>query len=271
MDYKNIVDIHTHTEHSFDGNHPADRLCSAAADKGIKTLAFTDHLEMYAYYRDSFDETARLSFADSERMKELYSGRLEVLSGAEMGEAVYEKELSEQVMEQYDYDVVIGAIHNLPDKDDFYYMDFSGDFDFYPLLDEYFYWELEMAKWAKFDTLAHLTYPLRYICGNYGREADMSRYSNIIDEILLTLIKNKTALELNTAGLRQPINETSPGKNIIKRYKDLGGVYLTVGSDAHYDEHLGKGIPAAYDIALECGFDKITVYRKREPFFVKIE
>ncbi len=271
MSYRNITDLHTHTERSFDGHYPALVMCEQAAEKNIKTIAVTDHLEMYAYYRDSFDETARLSYADTLAAREVLSGKIEILTGAETGEAVYDKALSEEVLGQYDYDIVIGAIHNLPDKDDFYYMDFSGDMVFYPLLDEYFYWELEMAKWARFDTLAHLTYPLRYIIGNYHRQVDMGRYSEIIDEILLTLIKNKTALELNTAGFRQPIGVPSPDRDIISRYRALGGKLLTVGSDAHYTEHLGANIEDAYDIALGCGFESITVYRKREPYFIPIE
>ncbi len=274
MNYQGIIDLHTHTERSFDGHFSADKMCEEAVKKGIKTLAITDHLEMYAYYRDSFDETARLSFADVAAAREKYAGRLEVLAGAEMGETVYDetiKTLSGRVAGQYDYDIVIGAVHNLPDRDDFYYMDFSGESDFYPLLDEYFFWELETAKWGGFDTLAHLTYPLRYITGKYGREVDMSRYSGIIDEILLTLINNNKALELNTAGFRQPIGEPSPNEEVIARYRQLGGKYLTVGSDAHYTEHLGSGIPDAFDIALRCGFREITVFRKREPFLIPIE
>ena len=274
MSFTNITDLHTHTIRSFDGHFSADALCEEAIKRGIKTLAITDHLEMYAYYRDFFDETARLSFGDITAAKEKYAGRLEVLAGAEMGEAVYGDSvtaLSNEVVRQYDYDIIIGAIHNLPDKDDFYYMDFSGDTDFYPLLDEYFYWELETAKWDGFDTLAHLTYPLRYISGNYGRKADMGRYSEIIDEILLTLIKKHKALELNTAGFRQPIGEPSPDESVIAHYRQLGGRYLTVGSDAHYTEHLGSRIPDAYDIALRCGFKEITVFRKREPFLIPIE
>ncbi len=271
MSYINLTDLHTHTDNSFDGHYTAAEMVRAAIGKGIKTLAITDHLEMYAYYRDSFDKTAEKSFADTLAVRDEYGGKIEILTGAEMGEAAYEKDLSEKVMKQYDYDIVIGAIHNLPGKDDFYDMDFSGDMDFYPLLDEYFALELEMAQWNGFDTLAHLTYPLRYIIGNYSRQVDMQRYGEIIDEILLTLIRNGKALELNTAGFRQPIGVPSPHEEIIKRFRSLGGRYLTVGSDAHYTEHLGANVPDAYDIALRCGFECVTVFRKREPHLIEIK
>lgn len=151
-------------------------------------------------------------------------------------------------------------------------MDFSDEnIDYMDLLRQYFEWELKLAEWAKFDTLAHLTYPLRYICGNYGKSVDMTKFSEIIDEILLTLIKNKTALEINTGGLRKPIGITSPDENIIRRYKELGGKLITIGSDAHYAEHLGAGIEQGYELALKCGFDKVAVYQGRTPTLIPIE
>ena len=151
-------------------------------------------------------------------------------------------------------------------------MDLSDEsIDYMKLLGEYFEWELKLAEWAKFDTLAHLTYPLRYIVGKYHRPVDMSKFDEIIDEILLTLIKNEKSLEINTAGLRQPIGVTSPDEGILRRYKELGGKLITIGSDAHYAEHLGAGIDKGYELALKCGFDKIAVYQDRTPTLIPIE
>ncbi len=272
MAFKNIIDLHTHTDNSFDGNHSTMFLAETAYMKGLRAIAFTDHLEMDAFYKDNFDKTAIHSFFEVAKSRSAFNGKLVVCVGAELGQAVYDKAVSEKLLETMKYDFVIGAIHNLPDIQDFYYMDFSDEsIDYMKLLDQYFYWELELARWAKFDTLAHLTYPLRYIVGNYGRPVDMSKYSEIIDEILITLIKNERALEINTAGLRQPIGVTSPDESIIKRYKQLGGKLITIGSDAHYAEHLGAGIEKGYELALKCGFDKVAVYQDRMPTLIPIE
>ena len=155
---------------------------------------------------------------------------------------------------------------------DFYYMDFNDEsIDYMDLLRQYFEWELKLAQWDKFDTLAHLTYPLRYIVGNYGKSVDMSAFSEIIDEILQTLIRNGKSLEINTAGLRQPIGVTSPDESIVRRYKELGGKLITIGSDAHYAEHLGAGIEQGYELALKCGFDSVAVYQRRMPTMIPIE
>ena len=272
MSFKNIIDLHTHTDNSFDGHHSTMFLCETACMKGIRALAFTDHLEMDAFYRDNFDRTAIQAYFEVAKAKSAFSGKLIICNGAELGQAVYDLPVTEKLLNTMNYDIVIGSIHNLPNVQDFYYMDFSDEsIDYYALLDDYFNWELKLAQWGGFDTLAHLTYPLRYIVGNYGKPVDMTRYSEIIDEILVTLIRSGKSLEINTAGLRQPIGVTSPDESIVRRYKQLGGEMITVGSDAHFAEHLGAGIEQGYELALRCGFDKIALYQNRTPTLVPIE
>ena len=84
-------------------------------------------------------------------------------------------------------------------------------------------------------------------------------------------VEKGIALEINTAALRQPLNKLSPEIDIIKRYKEIGGKYITVGSDAHFAEHLAADIGVAYDAALEAGFECITFFQKRTPMLMKIE
>ena len=38
MKYKNIVDVHTHSIHSFDGNDSVEALCLAAIEKGAERI-----------------------------------------------------------------------------------------------------------------------------------------------------------------------------------------------------------------------------------------
>ena len=270
MPFRNIIDQHAHTDNSFDGHHAVTYMCEVAVEKGIRAVTFTDHLELDAFYERSFDTTARQAFFEISRARSAFTGKLIVGVGAEFGEAVYVRELSEKVMNSYRYDFVVGSIHNLPGRDDFCDMKYSPDDNLYPLLDEYFDWELKMAQWGKFDTLAHLTYPLRYIVGDYGIEIDMSRYTEIIDEILSAIIHNRIALEINTSGYRQPYGMPFPYESIVMRYKELGGELVTLGSDAHFAEHLGMGIDKGYEIALRCGFDKVALYQEREPILIPI-
>ncbi len=269
MIFKNFVDTHTHTINSFDGNYPIEDMCDAAIEKGIKIIAFTDHVEMDFYTEKGFDKDAENSYKDILRAKEIYKDRLDICTGIELAQGTYKKDEAEALLASRDYDFVIGSIHNLRATEDFCFLKYDGlDIDY--LLDNYFNELKLLADWAKFDTFAHLTYPLRYIVGENKIPVDMTRYQKDIDEILSILAAKDKALEINTSGLRQPIGITMPDESIVRRFKELGGKMITVGSDSHFTEHLGAGIEEGMTIAKNAGFDSVVIFKKRQPVEIEI-
>lgn len=107
-------------------------------------------------------------------------------------------------------------------------MDYK-DKDVYDLLSRYFQKELELAKWDGFDSLAHLTYPLRYMVGEQKIPVDMTRFDDVIGEIFETLIKNHKALEINTSGIAMPLGDTLPGKRTYSAFTIWAGSILPLG------------------------------------------
>ncbi|HZJ78880.1 MAG TPA: histidinol-phosphatase HisJ family protein [Clostridia bacterium] len=271
--YKKILDMHTHTDNSFDGNHSTMFMCESAVQKGLRAVAFTDHVEIDYYKKNDFDRTAAQSYFEIVKARSAFRGKLIVCAGIEIGQPTYDIKTAEEVIALRNYDIVVGAIHNLRNMLDFWFLKYEeySIEEINDLIENYFDELLLLVKWNKFDTLAHLTYPLRYICGENNIPIDISRFSQKIDAILEELAKNEKALEINTSGLRQKLNETMPNEKIVNRFKQLGGKYITIGSDAHYAEHLGEGIVEGMKIAKRCGFDSVTLYQKREPIQIPIE
>jgi len=270
MDYQKLLDMHTHTDNSYDGNHSTMFLCENAVEKGLRAVAFTDHLEMDFYHEKHFDRTAVQSFFEISKARSAFRGQLIVCVGVELGQPLYNQEESEALLARMPYDFVIGSVHNLRGMEDFYLLKYE-EHDIDKLLREYFDELAAMADWARFDTLAHMTYPLRYIVGDHKIPVDLTQYATQIDEVLRLLVLRGKALEINTAGLRYKIGETSPGEALVRRFRELGGKYLTIGSDAHYAEHLGMGIREGMAIAERCGFSEITLYQNREPVQIPIQ
>lgn len=271
--YKNRTDLHMHTSSSFDGNYSADAMTESAITHELATIAFTDHFDVDFYERHNLGLRQQTSYEDICLAKEKYADKISILRGIEMGQPTYDVALTEKSLAKYEYDFIIGSIHNLremPDFGDLRYREMPLD-EIYSLLDKYFEEELILAKWNGFDTLAHLTYPMRYIVQAGRNEVELSRYDGITDEIFRTLIANGKALEINTSGLRQPIGKTMPTENYVRRFKELGGELLTLGSDAHFTEHTGAGIDEGYAIAERCGFEYVTYFKDRKPVQVKIE
>ena len=56
--------------------------------------------------------------------------------------------------------------------------------------------------------------------------------AEVLDEILVQLIKRGKGIELNTGGLRKLGNDFNPSREILKRYRELGGELITIGSAA---------------------------------------
>ncbi len=261
-----IVDLHTHTDSSQDGNHPVDFMAQTAADNGIQTVAFTDHCEVDVLFSAGFDKRVERSFTEVSRAKKEFEGKIEILRGIELAEAHYEPELSENILKNHSYDVVIGSLHNLRNKPDFYDFESFDGMDVQALMNEYFDEILDLLQWGNFDILAHITYPFRYIYNLLGYVEDINKYSSKVDEILKLCAEKDKALEINMGGLKYPINLPSPNIDTIKRYKELGGKLISVGSDSHYAERIGFGIPNAYEIAKEAGFKSVTIFRERKIF-----
>lgn len=270
--YKNIVDLHVHTDNSFDGNHSATFFCEQAEFTDLRAVAFTDHCEVDQFRGDpTYEKRIFQAFFEVSKVRSAFRGKILILNGIELGQPAFDIETANKILDSHDYDMVLGSVHNLRGGEDFYYMENLSLPEAEKLLEEYFNAIIEMLNWGNFDVLAHLTYPLRYFYSQSNLDIDLNKFQNQIDEILLLTAKSGKALEINTAGLRQPINRLSPEVDIVKRFKELGGKYVTVGSDAHYAEHLAADIDMAYSCALEAGFDCITFFQKRTPIEMKIE
>lgn len=271
---KVLSDMHMHSDNSFDAENTVREMCLSAIEKGISTIAITDHMEApeiklgdRSVFGNMIKQITK-SVSDVEAAVEEFDGKLRVLKGIEIGEPMHEPKLTKKAMDLAGYDFVLASIHNVKDSEDFYYLEYNES-NVPDLLNKYFDELLDTALNADFDSLAHLTYPTRYIIQRTDINPELDKYSDVIESILKALVERDKALEINTSGLRT-IGITMPDINIIKRFKELGGKYVTIGSDAHRVSDIGYGIEKGIEIAKTCGFDYFTVFENRKPELVQI-
>ena len=217
MKYTNFYDLHKHSEHSFDGHHSCTLMCENAVEKGLKGIAITDHCEIDSKDCD-FDKLCDNQFFDTSKCAKIFCNDIKVFKVIEMGQAIYNRPLAESILSKYKYDFVLGSVHNLENMEDFFFLDYK-DYDVYDLLGRYFENIYTLCEWNNFDSLAHLTYPLRYIPGKHKITVDLARFGDIIDSILALLVKNEKALEINTSGYFNDMKDILPGADIVKRFK----------------------------------------------------
>lgn len=263
-----LFDCHTHTHFSHDSKcDPHDSL-EKARSCGLAGLAFTDHCD------NEFCETEDVKtpiFRSADCAHMLSAGTdVEVLAGVEIGEGLWHLQNADELIAARDFDLVLGSVHAVRYKDKT--MPYSGiDFSLFSpteiaeFLSVYFADMLEMIQKTDFDVLSHLTCPLRYICGKYGFSVDLAAHTAVIDIILSEIIRRGIALEVNTSCLGSGYDALMPNADILKRYRQLGGYLITVGSDAHRSERVAHGFEKTREILRELGFRNIFHYRKRIP------
>ena len=79
--------------------------------------------------------------------------------------------------------------------------------------------------------------------------------------MLRELAESGTALEVNSSGLRHSIGETYPGPWAVRRFRELGGTRVTMGSDAHLPDSFAFGLEEACEILAAAGFDRLSLQR----------
>lgn len=206
---------------------------------------------------------------DLARLREQYAGQIRLLFGVELGlqpeimrkNAVYAK--------SYDFDFVIGSTHICRGKDPYYPGLFEGR-DAREAIREYFEDTLEnIRKFSNFDVYGHLDYVVRY-APEQDRGYSYELYRDILDEILKLLLDKGKGIELNTGGLKNGMRDFHPCMGALKRYRELGGEVITIGSDSHNADNIAAHFQRAAHVLKECGFRYYCVFEKRSPEFHKL-
>lgn len=270
METQKLVDLHSHSRYSVDADDNVMSMCKTAKELGLSVYAITDHCEFGAYERDNYEHLIKRSFRDVTVVREkLQDCGFTLLRGIEIGSVMENIHDAETLLRELQFDIIIGSLHNLAGKEDFAFLDYEKE-NIDQLLLDYYDQMYELVRWGMFDTLGHLTYPLRYIEGEYGAKVDLSMVSEKIDHILKYQADHGKAIEINTSGLRQKYGRLFPEQDILHRFYELGGEYITIGSDAHCAEDVGKGVAEGIQAAKAAGFGRVTYFKHRCPYFIEI-
>ena len=265
-----LSDYHLHSEFSGDSTENIDELVLKAIDLGLKEIAVTDHLEYdmegvtgkWILNLDRYVE--KLQY-----IREKYKGKIDIKLGLEAGVQPHTKEYIETQIKKYPFDFVIASGHGLNRKD----ISFGGIHkgrtkDEVQTL--YFENLLENVKvYENYCVYGHLDFITRYGGEGY-RGLNYEKQKDIIDEILKMLISKNKGIEINTSGFRYNEDRFYPLPQIVKRYFQLGGEILTVGSDAHRKEDIARDFNVAADFLESIGQKYICSFTKMKPEFVKI-
>ena len=261
-----MFDYHMHTIVSFDGRDRGWQMAQAAKDKGLKEICFTDHLDY-----DPLGKMGILAF-DTDVYNAEYDNLevpgLKIRRGMEFGMTVDNREQFKKDLQRRPFDFVLGSIHFVDDLD-VYFPEYWQNKTVFEAERRYLEATLDCVRLHEdFDVLAHLTYIAKTTAHHGPLPVPYAEHRELIDEILKTVAAKGKGLEINTSGVDR-CGGFLPTADYFRRFKELGGEIVTVGSDAHGAERVGQYSAEACAILKDI-FGYVCTFENRKPIFHKL-
>ena len=250
-----LFDCHIHTSASPDGKMSPEEVALAAGKLGLGCI-FTEHMD----YNPDGEPVFCIDF-DTYPGDYIKHKSENVCVGIEIGlvadgkSAARSIEINRSHASNKDYDYVLGSVHMTAGVDIYLEQQsfFGRGIEVYELHLSYI---LEMIKANDFfDALGHIDYISRYSPFT-EKNVLYNEYTALYDEILTALIERGKVLELSTRRL----DDKDACKNmaaIYSRYRELGGQYVTLGSDAHEANQIGRNFDIALNLIEEIGLHPV--------------
>ena len=263
-----IVDYHMHlrdAEGAIDHTLEAvERFVEAAAARGVDEIGFSEHVYYFEQTRQLWDEPMML-----ERCRydlESYVGAvveakargLPVKLGLEVDYVAGRERETAAALEGYDWDYLLGSVH---------FVDGFG-VDVEPGLVEklgageawrrYFVWLRNAARSGLFDSLSHPD-----LVKHHGPRATAEDVHYLHEETADAIEAAGVCVEVSAAGLHKPVRELYPDPPLLAACR-ARGVPITLASDAHEPQNVGRDLDRAIDLARSVGYDTVTVFESRQ-------
>lgn len=271
MNSKKRVDLHNHT---ILCNHAQDKVedyIKKAIELEIDVYGFSDHAPM------DYDPKYRMKKEYIEfyentilNLKNKYKNQIEILLAYEVDFMQNVPFLDEIINADVDY--LIGSVHFLEAKNKsaneeawgFDNPEFIGKYKKQNIDDiwqDYFDVVELMAKSKKFDVVGHLDLikVFKFLPNKDVRV--------IAKKALQEIKKSNMVVEINSAGLRKPIKEQYPSRELLEEIYELN-IPITFSSDAHSIEQIGYGYDKVVQLTKEIGFTKCVTFKKRDRLFL---
>lgn len=262
-----MFDFHIHTNVSCDSKETWQNVIRMAQEKGLREICFTDHRD---YYPGVDEPSMRF---DLQAYSAAYDNippapGLKIRRGMEFGMLPDNREAARQDARARHYDFILGSVH-FAEGGDIYYPPFWEGKTIDQAERAYLLETLACVREHEdFDVLAHLTYASKAWSNPVKRPIRYALHRDVADEILKILVAKGKGLEMNTSGVDR-CGDFLPDADYFRRFRELGGEIVTVGSDAHAADRVGQHTHRACEVLKEI-FGYVCTFEDRKPIFHKL-
>jgi histidinol-phosphatase (PHP family) len=264
-----LVDYHMHLRGPDNGGarrYSADRTeeyVAQARAAGIGEIGFSDHVYYFRQTRDLWEIPWMVERCGDDldeyvdAVLEAKRRGLPVKLGLEVDYFPgIERELAE-LLEPYPWDYLLGSVHFV---DGFPVDQQPGLTDKLPAGEawrRYFVWLRNAARSGLFDALAHPD-----LVKIFGVRATDEETHYLHVETADAIEAAGVCVEVSAAGLHRQVGELYPDRALLELCHDRG-VPITLASDAHRPEHVGRDVHRAATLARDVGYENVTVFDRR--------
>ena len=259
-----IVDYHMHLRNGrgevAHDTWSVEPFVEAARAAGVDEIGFTEHVYYFRQTRALWTipyQTERCVYDLDAYVDAVLQARergLPVKLGLEVDYVPDREDETRALLAPYPWDYLLGSLH---------YVDGFGVDTNPRLIDEigverawqrYFETLAQAARTGLFDSLSHPD-----LVKIFRHRIESFDYGPVADAIA----ESGTAVEVSTAGLRKPVGELYPDPDFLVACRKRG-VPVTMGSDAHVPELVGRDFDRARELLSAAGYDTVTVLDRRE-------
>jgi histidinol-phosphatase (PHP family) len=232
----------------------------AARAAGVDEIGFTEHVYYFKQTRSLWTvpyQTERCVYDLEPYVDAVVQARdrgLPVKLGLEVDYVAGREDETRELLAPYPWDYMLGSIHfidGLGVDDEPRLLHALGVEEGWKL---YFETLGAAARSGLFDSLSHPD--LVKIFGDRAKSFD---YSDVADAIAV----GGVAVEVSTAGLRKPVGELYPHPAFLAACRERG-VPVTLGSDAHTPDLVGRDFDRARELLRTAGYETVTIFERRQ-------
>jgi histidinol-phosphatase (PHP family) len=267
-----LIDYHVHlrpderenTAETFFTKSNAERYREAAAERGIDELGVAEHVYRFHQALDVWEHPFWRTYAidDLDAYCAFVREETDLKLGIEADYIPGREERMRDLLEQRDWDYVVGSVHFVGDQslDTEEFSIWTQTASAERIWKRYFETLAEAAQSGLFDILAHPDLVKVWGKDRPLPEGDLRRFYYPAMEVIAEC---DVAIEVSTAGFRKPVGEIYPAPAFLEMAIDAGKP-LALSSDAHTPDLLGHEYGRAVELLESMGVKEISVFENRQ-------